>query len=86
MQIRDIVPVLFPILPLQNEQERKITTAVSKAIKGPIEHPTETMSICKNISKIFRFLHNKFEKPMRLVIDFSVHSAYRSQFAETFEL
>ena len=55
MQIRDIVPVSFPVLPLPYEQERKITAAVSKAIKGPIEHPTETMSICKNISKIFRF-------------------------------
>lgn len=86
MQIKDLVPVSFPILPLTNEQERKIATAVSKAIKGPIQHPTETMSICKNISKIFRFLHNKFEKPMRLVVDFNVPSAYRSQFAETFEL
>jgi len=43
-------------------------------------------SICKNVSKMFRFLHNKFEKSMKLVIDFGESSAYRSEYSSSFEL
>ena len=35
------------------------------------------MSIIKNIYKIFKFLHNKFDKRMKLVVDFEENLAYR---------
>jgi hypothetical protein len=36
MQIKDIIPVMFPVLPLSYDEERKIRTDVSKDIRGPL--------------------------------------------------
>lgn len=70
MQIKDIVPIYFPILPLEREEEDKFKQDIEKAVKAVIEHEKENMSICKNLAKLFKFLHNKFEKQMKLVVDF----------------
>jgi hypothetical protein len=44
------------------------------------------MSLCKNIYRIFKFLHNKFNKPAKLVIDLDHKLGYKDEFAESIEL
>jgi hypothetical protein len=70
MQVKDIIPIYFPIVPLSAEKDDKEREEAHKNISTVLTHEREKMSICKNIFKIFKFLHNKFDKRMKLVIDF----------------
>jgi hypothetical protein len=85
-QVKDIVPVYFPLLPLPPAEEEAYAQDVDKTIKSALEHETENMSICKNLSKIFNFLHNKCARQMRFVVDFGEPIAYRHEFSDHFEL
>ena len=71
MRIKDIIPLCFPLLPMGKNEEETHKSEIEKSVATVLEHTNEKLSICKNLLKAFKFLHNKFSKRMRMVIDLS---------------
>lgn len=81
MQIKEIIPINFPLLPLSEREEKSCSDEISRSIKTVVDNQKENLSICKNLAKLFKFLHNKFTKPMKFVVDFGERVAYRHEFS-----
>jgi hypothetical protein len=81
MQIKDILPIHYPIVSLMKTGEvAQEKEEIDRNIRVVLEHDRENMSICKNIYKIFKFLHNKLEKRMRFIVDIEEKTAYRQEY------
>lgn len=86
LQMKEIVPIYFPLFPMKAAEEAEEQREVEKPIKVVLDHHHENMSICKNIQKIFKFLFNKLNTNMRVTVDFEERIAYRHEYSEQFEL